>query len=48
VIEDIEKQYKGNQEVLERVNSHSYHDYVKNNLTGKKVIEKLREWNVVK
>ena len=46
VIEDIEKQYKGNQEVLERVNSHAYHDYVENNLTGKKVMEKLREWNV--
>lgn len=46
VIEDIEKQYKGNQEVLERVNGHAYHDYVENNLTGKKVMEKLREWNV--
>ncbi len=48
VIEDIEKQYKGNAAVAERVKSHAYHDYVENNLTGKKVMEKLREWNVVK
>jgi trigger factor len=46
VIDDLAKQYKGKQEVLERVNSHAYHDYVENNLTGKKVMGKLREWNV--
>lgn len=48
VIDDLTKQYKGKQEILDRINSHSYHDYVENNLTGKKVVEKLREWNVIK
>jgi len=47
-IEDILRQYKGDKTVAERVKSHAYHDYVENNLTGKKVMEKLREWNVVK
>ena len=46
-IEDILKQYKGKAEAEERVKSHAYHDYVENNLTGKKVMEKLREWNIV-
>ncbi len=47
-IEDILKQYKGNETVAEQVNSQAYHDYVENNLTGKKVMEKLREWNIIK
>jgi len=47
-IDDIAKQYQGNATVLERLNGHAYHDYVENNLTGKKVMEKLREWNIVK
>lgn len=47
-IDDLAAQYKGNQTVLERLNNHAYHDYVENNLTGKKVMEKLREWNVIK
>lgn len=47
-IDDILKQYKDNETVIERVKSHAYHDYVENNLTGKKVVEKLREWNVEK
>src|SRR3989338_3655459 len=48
VVDDIAKQYKDNQTVRERASSHAYHDYVENNLAGKKVMEKLREWNVVK
>jgi trigger factor len=48
VIDDIAKQYKDNPTVLERVHGHAYHEYVENNLTGKKVMESLREWNVVK
>lgn len=48
VLDDIAKQYKDKPEVLERINGHAYHDYVENNLTGKKVMEKLREWNVIK
>ena len=47
-IDDILEQYKGNDTIIERVKSHAYHDYVENNLTGKKVVEKLKEWNVVK
>jgi len=47
-IDKILEQYKGKKEVEERVNSHAYHDYVENNLTGKKVVGKLREWNIVK
>ncbi|MFA6306471.1 MAG: trigger factor [Patescibacteria group bacterium] len=47
-IDDILKQYKGNETIIERVKSHAYHDYVENNLTGKKVVEKLREWNIAK
>ncbi|MDD4901271.1 MAG: trigger factor [Patescibacteria group bacterium] len=48
VIDETAKQYKNKPEVLERVRNHAYHDYVENNLTGKKVMEKLREWNIVK
>lgn len=47
-IDDILEQYKGNEKIIERVKSYAYHDYVENNLTGKKVMEKLREWNIVK
>jgi trigger factor len=47
-IDDILEQYKGNETIMERVKSHAYHDYVENNLTGKKVVEKLKEWNVIK
>jgi len=47
-IDDILKQYQGNKEIEDRINGHAYHDYVENNLTGKKVVEKLREWNIVK
>ncbi|MFA5360254.1 MAG: trigger factor [Patescibacteria group bacterium] len=47
-IDDILEQYKGNATIIERVKSHAYHDYVENNLTGKKVVEKLKEWNIVK
>lgn len=47
-IDNILKQYKGKKDVEDRINSHAYHDYVENNLTGKKVMGKLREWNIVK
>ena len=48
VIDDLAKQYQGKQTILDRINNQAYHDYVENNLTGKKVMEKLREWNVIK
>jgi len=47
-IDDILKQYKGKKEVEDRVKSQAYHDYVENNLIGKKVMEKLLEWNMQK
>jgi len=47
-IDDILKQYQGNKEIEDRINSHAYHDYIENNLTGKKVVEKLKEWNIAK
>ena len=47
-VDDILEQHKGNETVIERVKGHAYHDYVENNLTGKKVVEKLREWNIQK
>lgn len=47
-IDDILKQYPNNETVAERIKGQAYHDYVANNLTGKKVMEKLREWNVIK
>ncbi len=47
-IEEVLKQYQGDQKIADRIKSRSYRDYVANNLTGKKVMEKLREWNVVK
>jgi len=47
-IDDVLEQYKGNDAVVERVKSHAYHNYVENNLTGKRVVEKLREWNIIK
>lgn len=45
-IEDILQQYKGNKTVEDRINGQAYRDYAANNLTSKKVVEKLREWNV--
>lgn len=47
-IESMLKQYKDNKDVTDRIKSRAYHDYLVNNLTGRKVMEKLREWNVVK
>ncbi|MDP2736657.1 MAG: trigger factor [bacterium] len=47
-IDDILEQYKSDEKIIERVKSHAYHDYVENNLTGKKVVDKLREWNIMK
>src|SRR3989338_1799129 len=47
-IDKILKQYKGKKDIEERINGQAYHDYVENNLTGKKVMGKLREWNIVK
>lgn len=47
-IEKMLKQYGNKEEIRERINSQTYRDYLVNNMTGKKVIEKLKEWNVEK
>lgn len=45
-VEKLLKQYGSKDDVRERINSQAYKDYLVNNLTGKKVIEKLKEWNI--
>jgi len=47
-VEKLIKQYKGYEKVEQRVKEPSYRAYLKNSLTNKKVIDKLREWNVEK
>lgn len=47
-IEDLLKQYKDNKEIAERISSSRYKEYLRNTLSGKKVIEKLTEWNIKK
>lgn len=40
--------YKNNKEIEDRVNSYSYKEYLRNLMSGRKVIDKLKEWNVEK
>ncbi len=47
-VEKLLKQYKGHDKAEERVNQPSYKAYLQNVIINKKVIEKLREWNLVK
>lgn len=47
-VEDLLKQYKGYQKVEDRVKSHEYRHYLKNTIANKKVMDKLKEWNVEK
>jgi trigger factor len=47
-IKSLIEQYKGYEKVEDRVNSPDYRAYLKNSLTSQKVVEKLKEWNVVK
>lgn len=47
-VERLINQYRGYEKVEERVKEPSYKSYLKNMLTNRKVIEKLREWNVEK
>lgn len=47
-IDDLLKKYSGDKRVEDKIKSRTYHDYVKNNLAGKKAMEKLMEWNVIK
>ncbi len=47
-IEQLLKQYKGYEKVETRIKESGYRGYLKNILTNRKVVEKLREWNVEK
>lgn len=44
-IEELEKQYVGNQEVTDMLHEPGYHSYLNNILTNEKVIAKLKDWN---
>jgi len=47
-IEHILEHYPDNKEVEKQVTSKQYKEYLRNSISNRKVIEKLREWNVVK
>jgi len=47
-IEELLKQYKGYAKVEERVKGHEYRHYLKNTIANKKVMDKLKEWNLEK
>ncbi len=47
-IEELLKKYKGYEKVEERVKEPSYRAYLSNTIINQKVIDKLREWNIIK
>lgn len=47
-LEEAKKHYKGNKEALARVNSLEYVNYIASNLTVKKVVSSLLDWNIKK
>ncbi|MFH1233470.1 MAG: trigger factor [Patescibacteria group bacterium] len=47
-IKKLLKQYGSKDDIRERITNQSYKDYLLNNMTGKKVVEKLKEWNIKK
>jgi len=48
VIEEMLKQYKGNKEAMEKIKTPAHKEYMRNLMTNRKVIDKLKEWNVGK
>jgi len=46
-IAELIKQYKGYEKVEERVKEPGYRLYIQNTMVNRKVIDKLKEWNVV-
>lgn len=44
-MEELKKQYAGNEEVEKMIKEPGYHHYLGNILTNEKVIAKLKEWN---
>lgn len=47
-IEHIITHHKGNKEIEDRIRSYAYKEYLRNLMSGKKVIDKLKEWNFEK
>lgn len=47
-IDDLLKKHGGDKHIEDRIKSLAYHNYAENNLIGKKTMEKLIEWNVIK
>lgn len=45
-VKDMKEHYKGNNDAISRVDTPEYRDYITNVLASRKVIDKLREWNV--
>jgi trigger factor len=46
--EELLKQYKGYEKVEQRIKEPDYKEYLRNVLANRKVIEKLKEWNIEK
>ena len=46
-VDKLLKQYGSKDDIREKIISKAYQDYLMNNITGKKVIEKLKEWNII-
>src|SRR3989339_606252 len=46
-IEEMKKKYKDNKEAVIQLNSPEYQAYILNVLTSQKVVDKLKEWNIV-
>jgi hypothetical protein len=44
--QELLEQYKGYQKVEERVKEPSYRNYLQNVIANRKVIDKLKEWNL--
>lgn len=47
-IEEMKKQYRDNQEAIKKISSPAYADYIANVLASRKVVDKLKEWNLQK
>lgn len=45
-LEEMRKHYKDKSDIIDKVNSDEYKGYVVNVLSSRKVIDKLKEWNV--
>lgn len=47
-ITDMKKQYSGEKDIKERVESDEYRRYITNVLSSRKIVDKLKEWNIAK